>query len=180
MGGTRALARGSPLERPDGAVARLRTASATSAGGVVIRLADGRPQLLVGIRRRERDGRTWTLPKGTPIAGETLEETAVREVSEETGLEVRIVAPIGRSSTVRAARTHPKTVHYFLMEPTGGDLARHDHEFEQVRWLDLAEAPSRLTFETERALVARATTTGPGSTERASSTGASQATGTAG
>lgn len=185
MGGTRALARGSPLERPDGAVARLRTASATSAGGVVIRLADGRPQLLVGIRRRERDGRTWTLPKGTPIAGETLEETAVREVAEETGLEVRIVAPVGSidySFVQRGTQIH-KTVHYYLMEPTGGDLARHDHEFEQVRWLDLAEAPSRLTFETERDLVARATTApgpGTGSTERASSTDAGQPAGTAG
>ena len=42
------------------------------------------------------------------------------------------------------------------MEPIGGDLARHDHEFDQVRWLAMAEAPAVLTFETERALVARA------------------------
>ena len=49
-----------------------------------------------------------------------------------------------------------KTVHYFLMEPTGGDLARHDHEFDQVRWIAFDEAAAILTFETERALVARA------------------------
>ena len=42
------------------------------------------------------------------------------------------------------------------MEPTGGDLARHDHEFEEVRWIGFAEAQHTLTFETERALVARA------------------------
>jgi hypothetical protein len=42
------------------------------------------------------------------------------------------------------------------MEPTGGDLARHDHEFDQVRWLPVGEAPTVLTFETERALVGRA------------------------
>jgi hypothetical protein len=42
------------------------------------------------------------------------------------------------------------------MEPIGGDLARHDHEFEEVRWLDLADAEATLTFETERGLVARA------------------------
>jgi hypothetical protein len=47
-------------------------------------------------------------------------------------------------------------VHYFLMEPVGGDLERHDHEFEQVRWVDFADAPTLLTFETERALVGRA------------------------
>ena len=36
-----------------------------------------------------------------------------------------------------------KTVHYFLMEPTGGDLADHDHEFDEVRWIRFEEAPVR-------------------------------------
>lgn len=139
-------------------MARLRSVSATSAGGVVIRVEGGRPQVVVGIRRRERDRRTTTLPKGTPIAGETLEETAIREVGEETGLEVRSRAPIG-SIEYRFAqgglRIH-KTVHYFLMEVIGGDLARHDHEFESVHWLDLLEARERLTFDTERELIERA------------------------
>ena len=49
-----------------------------------------------------------------------------------------------------------KTVHYFLMEPVGGDLSRHDHEFERVRWIRFADAPGLLTFPTERALVATA------------------------
>lgn len=166
-------------------MARLRNVTATSAGGVVIRFVEGRPQLVVGIRRRERDRRTWTLPKGTPISGETLEETAVREVAEETGLKVRIVGPIGsiQYRFVQRGQRIDKTVHYYLMEPLDGDLADHDAEFEQVRWVDLAEAPDRLTFETERELVARAATAlglGPGPVERANSTGASQATGTAG
>jgi len=42
------------------------------------------------------------------------------------------------------------------MVPTGGDLGRHDHEFAEVRWIGFDEAPALLTFETERALVARA------------------------
>jgi hypothetical protein len=42
------------------------------------------------------------------------------------------------------------------MDPVGGDLSEHDHEFEQVRWVSFAEAAAMLTFETERALVARA------------------------
>ncbi len=42
------------------------------------------------------------------------------------------------------------------MVPIGGDLERHDHEFDEVRWIGFAEAPRMLTFETERALVARA------------------------
>ena len=137
-------------------MARLRDATATSAGGIVVRYDGQRPDLVVGMRRRERRVVRWTLPKGTPNPGESLEETALREVAEETGLQVRIVEPL-RSIEYRfvqdGARIH-KTVHYWLMEPTGGDLAQHDAEFEQVRWVSFDEAPSLLTFETERELVA--------------------------
>ena len=110
------------------------------------------------MRRRGRDGVTWTLPKGTPDPGETTEQTALREVAEETGLEVRIVAPlpsIEYAFTQDGTRIH-KVVHYFLMEPVGGELARHDHEFETVRWVPFAEAGALLSFQTERDLVATA------------------------
>ena len=139
-------------------MARLRTATATSAGGIVVRYEAGRPQLVIGSRRRERDGRTWTLPKGTPERGETIEETALREVAEETGLLVRITGPLEdiEYRFVQSGTRIHKTVHYFLMEPVGGSLDRHDHEFDQVRWIDFADAPAMLTFETERALVAHA------------------------
>jgi 8-oxo-dGTP pyrophosphatase MutT (NUDIX family) len=139
-------------------VARLRAVTATSAGGIVIRHESGRAWFVVGSRRRDRDGWTWTLPKGTPKTGETTEETALREVAEETGLEVRITGPLDSIEYwfVQSGQRIHKTVHYFLMEPIGGDLAAHDHEFEQVRWITFAESRSVLTFETERALVARA------------------------
>jgi 8-oxo-dGTP pyrophosphatase MutT (NUDIX family) len=139
-------------------VARLRTATATSAGGIVVRYDAGRPHLVIGSRRRDRDSYTWTLPKGTPDRGETIEETALREVGEETGLEVRITGPLDKIeySFVQSGTRIHKTVHYFLMEPTGGDLSRHDREFDQVRWIPFDDAGSVLTFETERALVDRA------------------------
>ena len=139
-------------------MARLRTATATSAGGIVVRYEGTVPYLVVGMRRRDRDGVTWTLPKGTPHAGETREATAIREVTEETGLAVRIVEPLASidyTFVQHGTRIH-KSVHYFVMEPVGGDLAHHDHEFEDVRWIRFDEAPSLLTFDTERALVARA------------------------
>jgi 8-oxo-dGTP pyrophosphatase MutT (NUDIX family) len=150
-------------------VARLRTGTATSAGGIVVRFDDGVPSLVVGARRRDRDLLTWTLPKGTPNAGETREQTAIREVAEETGLEVRItdvLESIEYWFVQRGTRIH-KTVHYFLMEPIGGDLSRHDHEFDQVRWIPFDQAASVLSFETERALVAKAAeVVDPGAAQR--------------
>jgi 8-oxo-dGTP pyrophosphatase MutT (NUDIX family) len=139
-------------------MARLRNTTATSAGGIVVRYEGDVPQLVVGSRRRDRGSVTWTLPKGTPNPAESREETAVREVGEETGLEVRITAPLDSIEywfVQHGLRIH-KTVHYFLMEPVGGDLARHDHEFESVRWIGFDAATELLTFETERALVAKA------------------------
>jgi 8-oxo-dGTP pyrophosphatase MutT (NUDIX family) len=139
-------------------VARLRAALATSAGGVVVGAQGSRPALVVGMRRRGRDSVTWTLPKGTPDPGETIEETALREVAEETGLEVRIVGPlraIEYDFVQDGTRIH-KTVHYFLMEPVAGDLSRHDAEFEKVRWVPFDEAGALLSFATERELVAEA------------------------
>jgi len=146
-----------PIHRGAG-VARLKQAVATSAGGIVIRFSGGVPELVVGKRRRDRDGVTWTLPKGTPNRGETTEETALREVAEETGLDVRIVRRFDSIEYwfVQGGTRIHKTVHYFLMEPTGGDLADHDHEFDDVRWITFDEAGTLLSFETERMLVARA------------------------
>lgn len=159
-------------------MARLKQAVATSAGGIVIRFEHGAPRLVIGRRRRERDGVTWTLPKGTPIPRETTAETALREVQEETGLEVRIVRrfdSIEYTFVQGGTRIH-KTVHYFLMVPTGGDLGRHDHEFDEVRWIGFDEASSLLSFETERALVARAAEAAAGESfaGRASATGAGE------
>ncbi len=136
-------------------MARLTPATATSAGGIVIRFEGDRPHFVVGRRKRERDGATWTLPKGTPVPGETLEETALREVAEETGLQVRILAPLDsiRYTFVQHGMRIRKTVHYFLMEPTGGSLDDHDREFEEVRWVAFDEAGGLLSFETERSLV---------------------------
>jgi 8-oxo-dGTP pyrophosphatase MutT (NUDIX family) len=138
---------------------RLKNARATSAGGLVVRRGEHGPELVLGRRRRERDGVTWTLPKGTPHTGETTEQTALREVNEETGLTVDIVEPVGDIEYwfVLAGTRYHKTVHYYLMQPTGGDLEGHDHEFDEVRWVELAAAERMLSYPTERDILARAT-----------------------
>ena len=136
------------------------TQRATSAGGIVFRDGDGGPEILIGRRRGERARVTWSLPKGTPERAETTEQTALREVHEETGLEMRIVDTVGdiHYRFTRDGIRIDKTVHYFLMEPTGGDIADHDHEFEEVRWVPLAEADRLMSFQTERDVVTKALT----------------------
>ncbi len=133
-------------------------ARATSAGGVVLRHGVSGKELVLGRRGRDRDGATWSLPKGTPDGNETMEQTALREVEEETGLQVRIVAAVGPIDyffVQGGVRIH-KTVHYYVMEPVGGDFAQRDHEFDEVRWVSLDDAPGLMSFSTERDLVTRA------------------------
>lgn len=134
------------------------TVAAFSAGGIVLRHGERGTEVVLGRRRRDRDGVTWSLPKGTPDGDETPAETALREVREETGLRVRIVGEVGdiHYRFAREGRRIDKTVRYYLMEVTGGDLADHDHEFEEVRWVELGEADALLSFPTERRILARA------------------------
>jgi 8-oxo-dGTP pyrophosphatase MutT (NUDIX family) len=136
-------------------VAVKRTARATSAGGVVYRLTPDGPEIVLAHRRSPA---LWALPKGTPAAGERLEETALRETAEESGLAVEIERPIGPISYAftRGTTRYLKTVHFFLMRPVGGDLADHDHEFDEVRWVPLQEALRLMNYETERQVVERA------------------------
>lgn len=132
-----------------------RTARATSAGGVVYRTTPDGPEIVLAHRRSPA---LWALPKGTPAAGETLEQTALRETAEETGLAVEIEAAIGPISYTftRGSTRYDKTVHFFLMRPLGGDLADHDHEFDDARWLPLPEALRLMNYPTERRVVEQA------------------------
>ncbi len=116
------------------------------------RTVDGRLQVLLVHRRNPR---LWALPKGTPDSGETVEETALRETREETGLEVEIERRLGsiRYFFVRGSTRFHKTVHFFLMRPTGGRLEDHDAEFDEVAWVDLEEALAILNHATERSVV---------------------------
>ncbi len=134
-----------------------RPAEAVSAGGVVYRRGDEGVEVVICGRRE--DG-VWGLPKGTPEDGETLEQTARREVQEETGLSVAIEQPLGtiqyEFNRADAGLRYHKTVHHYLMRPTGGDLQEHDREYDRVRWMRAGEALRLLTFRNEKDVVRRA------------------------
>lgn len=133
----------------------------TSAGGVVWRRNGDKIEIVMA-RPAGRDA--WVLPKGQPNPKETLIETAVRETREETGLDVAPGPEVGQISYVFSWRDGPgkpltrifKKVHYFLMEPRGGSLDAHDHEMDEVRWMDLDEAEHRASYKSDREIIVKA------------------------
>lgn len=127
---------------------------------------EGVTEILLVHRRRPV---LWALPKGTPNAGETLAETALREVREETGVEVQIEEPLGEITYffVRDRIRFRKTVHFFLMRPVGGSIDEHDHEFDEVRWTAIDEALRLMNYATEREVVERAADRLAGAASRA-------------
>jgi len=134
---------------------RLKTVRDVSAGGVAFRQGpDGIEVVLVGRAEPER----WVLPKGTPNRGESMEQTAAREVAEETGIQVRLIRPLHDIQYwfVLHGVRHYKTVHFYLMEAVGGDTSLHDHEYDVAAWFPIAEAERRLAFANERLVVAKA------------------------
>ena len=133
-----------------------------SAGGVVHRTVDGRVEVAICGRSSPI---IWALPKGTPDPGETLEQTALREVNEETGLQVELeafidsidywfVSPSGSHASSDGIRVH-KTVHFYLMRPTGGSIDLHDPEFDLVEWQPASEALERLIYPNEVRIVSK-------------------------
>lgn len=125
---------------------------------MVYRRSDEGVELVLAARRTRRGDLAWGLPKGLVEPDETREQTAVREVREETGLEADVEASLGeiRYFYVWEGVRVRKEVHFFLMRATGGDVSRHDHEMEDVRWFPLSIALRRATYKGEREVLQRA------------------------
>ncbi|MPY77258.1 MAG: NUDIX domain-containing protein [Actinophytocola sp.] len=134
----------------------MTTVDETSAGGLVV---DPGHHHAVLIGRLDRSGSLlWSLPKGHVEDGETHQETAVREVKEETGISARVLLPLGDIDYwfVADGRRVHKTVHQFLLEATGGDLCDEDDEVAEVAWVPIADLETTLAYSDERRLVDKA------------------------
>lgn len=138
---------------------RQRTLTEVSSGGVVFRKRGKRLDVaLISVGEPPR----WQLPKGLVDEGERAEDTARREVREETGIESTLVAPLERigywyqrvenGTRVRVR----KFVHFFLFRYRSGSVRNHDHEVREARWVPIEEAASMLAFPGERAVLAEA------------------------
>jgi 8-oxo-dGTP diphosphatase len=140
----------------------IRTHDQFSAGGVVFRRYRRQLQIaLISVGEPVR----WQLPKGLVGRGEAPEVAAQREVREETGLEAELLQPLDPVEywyvgTVRGGgrvRFH-KRVYFYLFRFVRGDVADHDHEVNEARWVKLAAALDLLAFANERKVVEQAAT----------------------
>jgi 8-oxo-dGTP pyrophosphatase MutT (NUDIX family) len=145
---------GKAARRPRGAP----TKREISAGGVVYRRDGDEIEIVLASRRTRRGELAWGLAKGGIEDNESPEEAAVREVREETGLLAEIEGSLGETryfyvwEDVRIR----KTVHFFLMRHTGGNIDDRDDEMEEIRWFPLERALKRAAYRGERDVLVRA------------------------
>ena len=129
----------------------------TSAGGVIYKKNDSSIQIaLISVR----NGQAWCLPKGIVDKGETTEETAVREVREETGLNGRIIDALGEINYWYFVKEENikcrKKVYFYLMEYVSGDTADHDFEVDEAGWFPLEIALEKVSYKGDRMVIEKA------------------------
>lgn len=140
-------------------MAHISTHTQVSAGGVAYRSVDGRFEVaLISVGMSQR----WQLPKGLVNAGESREAAAVREVREETGIQTEEEGLIDKieywyysKEDSQTVRFH-KYVYFFLLRYLSGDVAEHDFEVNEARWVGMDEAYEMLSFENEKKILERA------------------------
>jgi 8-oxo-dGTP pyrophosphatase MutT (NUDIX family) len=131
------------------------TTTVFAAGGIVRRVVDGEVHIVLVHRPRYDD---WSFPKGKLLEGESMVEAAIREVREETGMTAEIEADLGDTKYMYVwdeIRIR-KTVHFFLMRHTGGDVDDRDDEMEEIRWFPLERAIKRAAYRGERDMLVKA------------------------
>lgn len=121
------------------------SADINAAGALIWRYHREQLKLLVIHRPRYDD---WSWPKGKQDPGETLPETAVREVREEVGLNVTLGVPL--TVTAYRVKKHSKEVFYWAAElPAGAKPKADEGEVDELRWVTPEQAQSMLTNRTD-------------------------------
>jgi len=131
--------------------------TATSAGAIILRDVEG--ELKIALAQHRMNSKTWTLPKGHVDPGESLEQTALREIYEETGLlNVQLITYLGsfiRESIKSNGDVEQKTIHFYLAYSPGTEApsAPSDPSFIDVGWFSPEQAFELIPNEDDRAFL---------------------------
>jgi 8-oxo-dGTP diphosphatase len=129
-----------------------------SAGGIVFRKKD-KGRTIEWLVSKHSGYHKWVLPKGIIETGESPEDAALREVSEETGVKAKIIKKIMPGVAYKYTKNKilvDKKVEFFLMEYAFGDIKDHCWEMEEVKWIPANEALELLEYPTEKRVFERA------------------------
>lgn len=121
---------------------------------MVIEVIDDQPLRVLLVHRPQYDD--WSFPKGGVDEGESIEDAALREVLEETGLKCRIIRKLAEARyryRTRRGAVRPKAVHYFLMEPVGGQITTDAEEVDSAEWFDIADAEKTLSYDLDKEIL---------------------------
>lgn len=128
-----------------------------SAGGVIFRKkANGFEVALIATKNKT----IWTLPKGIIDKGEDPETSAIREISEETGLTGKIIDTLGNKSYWFYLKDENikcrKTVTYFLLEYISGNIKDYCWEVDEAQWFDIEDAIKQVSYKSDREILEKA------------------------
>ena len=139
---------------------KMKTRRHTSSGGVIFKAKEDGIQVVLISHYNQKGKLIWCLPKGSVEKGESLQETAMREVREETGVFGRVLEKIGQIQYWFYSKEEEtkifKTVHFYLLEYLKGDEKDHDSEVDEARWVILEDALGMLTHSSERTILEKA------------------------
>lgn len=124
-----------------------------SCGAVVYRKSHGNTQVL--LIKHVNSGH-WSFPKGHMEAGETEVETAIREIREETSIEVLLDPTFRETVSYFPKKDTQKTVVYFIARAKNYDFVPQKEEVADIRWVDIAYAPNILTYDNDKAIIEKA------------------------
>ncbi|MDR1674396.1 MAG: NUDIX domain-containing protein [Oscillospiraceae bacterium] len=126
-----------------------------SCGAVVYRKSHGNTQLLL---IKHLNSGHWSFPKGHAEKGETEIETAIREVKEETGIDVLLDHTFRETVTYSPKKDTQKIVVYFLAKAINYNYVPQKEEIAEAHWFDIGYVPSVLTYDNDKAIVSKAKT----------------------